>query len=143
MRLTRGEAWWLVRKRVGITQAEMSKAHGISEDLLREWEKDRAPAPGHLDWPDDFPAYLETPISPGEYCAIMRRRAGRSVADESARLGLSRVRYIEAEAGRAPRSAFELACRWRDLPKGARPRPRAAAPVLVPGPALAKANAPA
>ncbi len=93
MKLTYGEAWWLWRRRLGYSMPESAHALGISEDRLREWEKDRETAP--------YPVKLNgTPLTPGEWCAIQRRRRGWTLPEVAGRLGISRMTLWKAEHGR-------------------------------------------
>lgn len=121
MRLTRGEGWWLMRRREGITQEGMAFDLGISVDKLRAWELDRAPAP--------LPARcgrMRDPLTPGELAALCRRRKGITAEFLAVEiLGLSATTVKRMERDRT-RTAGALAAYWyrRGLP-----RARAAAPL--------------
>ena len=93
MRLTPGEALWLLRRRVGYTMPKMAKARRISEDRLRDLEKDRVP----LDW---IPKMNGRPITPGEWCAIQRKRRGWTMPQAARRLKISRMTLWKAEHDR-------------------------------------------
>lgn len=94
MRLTRGEGWWLARRRMTLRQTEMAALLGISEDRLRRWERDREAAP----MPDA--TVLAPALSPGEWCALTRRRAGWGLAEVARRTGISRMTVWKGEHDR-------------------------------------------
>lgn len=125
MRLTNGEGWWLLRRRLGKTMAEMAAEHGISEDRLRDWERGRveAPSPGRCHtWPR---------LTPGEYNAIARRRSGWTLPDVALWFASSRQTAWKAEHDQTS-SAKTLARCWA----GAYPRPGLPAPLRIQSPAL-------
>lgn len=105
MRLTNGEGWWLLRRRLGITQVEFGAGNGISEETLRRYERDEGEVPS----PGTCAAW--SPLTPGEYCAIARRRLGLDLPAMARRLKVSRQTLIKIEADRTA-SAIEHARRW-------------------------------
>ena len=105
MRLTNGEGWWLLRRRLGLTMAEACAKWNVSEDQLRAWEKGRedAPSPGTCSsW---------TPLTPGEYSTIARRRRGWTAPYLALKLGISRQTLLKREHDRTS-SADTLARHW-------------------------------
>lgn len=125
MRLTRGEAWWLWRRRLGATQAAFARTLGVSVDRLRARELDRSPAP----------LFAIEPawgcLTPGEFSTICRRRAGYSIERMARWLDVSVTTAKRMERDRV-RTASRMARWW--MVNGT-PRARAAAPVRIPGPA--------
>jgi transcriptional regulator with XRE-family HTH domain len=118
MRLTRGEAWWLFRRRSGLAQPEIARRLGVSVDRLSDWERDLVRAP-------EIPEALSEPLSAGELAALLRRRAGVELADAAERFGVSRQTYIKAERDRSSTSA-RLAAFWlgrKGIPVPSAPRP--------------------
>lgn len=77
--LTKGEALWLRRRRAGDTMVSWAQVFGCSEDAVYKTEHDLREPPVAigllLRW-----FRLHRPITPGEYSALMRRRAGKSMA---------------------------------------------------------------
>jgi transcriptional regulator with XRE-family HTH domain len=108
MRLTRGEAWWLLRRRAGMTQSAWAGVAGVSEDRLRRWEADaEEPAvPG----PFRNGGRVE-PLTHGEFSALARRRTGWTLPELARRLGTSRQTLWKREHDRTG-SARELAEWW-------------------------------
>lgn len=106
MRLTNGEGWWLMRRRSGLTQvAFVARFPGLSEEALRRYERDEGEVPfpgGCAPWP---------PLSPGEYCALARRRLGLDLVFMARKLRVSRQTLIKIEADRTA-SALDHARRW-------------------------------
>jgi transcriptional regulator with XRE-family HTH domain len=121
MRLTRGEVWWLNRRRSGEAQPRIAKRLGITVDRLSDWERDLvAEIP--------TPSLCGGPLSPGELAALLRRRAGVELADAAELFGVSRQTYIKAERDRS-RTAARLAAWWLGW-KGV-PVPTAKRPVRI------------
>lgn len=123
MRLTRGEGWWLMRRREALTQAAMAEALAISEDRLRAWEKDRAASP--------MPSRcgrMREPLTSGELIALERRRRGWTLPEAARRLRVSRVTLWKAERDR---TAGVRALRRSYAILGPA-RPTTAAPLQVP-----------
>jgi transcriptional regulator with XRE-family HTH domain len=119
MRLTRGEGWWLRRRRADMTATEMAEALSISQDRLRRWEHDREAAP--------LPPKLTSPLTDGEWCALQRRRRGLTLPEVAARLKVSRMTLWKAEHDR---TSGVLAVR-RFYERLGPARPSTAAPVQV------------
>lgn len=107
MRLTRGEGFWLGRRRAGFTAERTASWIGISVDRFRRWELDREPAP----FPDQS-ILRRTRLTPGEFAALCRRRTGLRLEDLAERLGISRHTLWKREHDRT-RSAWTLAEYWR------------------------------
>jgi hypothetical protein len=122
MRLTRGEGWWLLRRRMSMTCAGMAHRQAISEDRLRRWEYDREAAP--------MPARASGPLTPGEWCALQRRRRGWTLVEAARRIGVSRQTLWKAEWGRTGGVAGVRRFYDRIGPA----RPTTAAPVVLVGP---------
>lgn len=124
MRLTRGEAWWLMRRRMGYTCAQMASKMAVSEDRLRAWEYDRVAAPL-----PSMCGIMRDPVTEGECVAIARRRNGWTLPEGARRLGISRQTLWKAEWGRTA----GVASVRRFYDRIGWPRPTTAAPVRVPG----------
>lgn len=77
--LTPGEALWLRRRRAGDTMATWAQVFGCSEDAVYKTEHDLREPPTMirvlLRW-----FRRPRPITPGEYSALQRRRAGKTMA---------------------------------------------------------------
>lgn len=123
MRITRGEAWWLLRRRNERTMPEQAKRLGISEDRLRAWEKDRAIAPM-----PNAPTSLRAPLTYGEYATICRRRMDAYQGDVARATNRSRIAINRAERDLTESSRM-LAMWWLKV-KGT-PAARTAAPVSI------------
>lgn len=126
MRLTRGEAWWLSRRRLGATAEEYAYLCRVSVERLRAVERDRAPA--------GIPSLFVVPgaagpLTPGEYGAICRRRSGLPVVEVATQMGLSATTVKRMERDRT-RTAWRLVAYWAGPPRALAP-----APVRVRGPA--------
>lgn len=126
MRLTRGEGWWLLRRRAGASQEEWAMRRGLSVDRLRAQELDRAP----VELPGPLITERDVTLTPGELATIARRRAGYSIERVARWLDVSVTTAKRMERDRT-RTAGRLARWW--LASGL-PRARAAAPVVVRGP---------
>jgi hypothetical protein len=131
MRLTRGEGWWLLRRRVNLTCAAMAQLQDISEDRLRRWEYDRvaAPMPTELVQSGLMGARLRDAVTPGEWCALQRRRRGWTLPEAARRMGISRQTLWKAEHDRT--LGVDGVRRFYERIGPA--RPTTAAPVQVPG----------
>lgn len=126
MRLTRGEGWWLLRRRAHATQSVWASRLRISEDRLRRWEHDKeaAPMPGGI-------VTEHTALTPGEYSALARRRVGRTLEECARTFGISRQTLIKQEHDRTA-SSTRLARAWSICYPG----PHRAAPIRLSSPAL-------
>jgi hypothetical protein len=125
MRLTRGEGWWLMRRRCALTCTVMAADLKISEDRLRRWEHDREAAP--------MPAMcgiMRVPVSEAEWCVIERRRRGWTLPEAARRIGISRQTLWKAEWGRT--SGVGAVRRFYERLGPA--RPTTACPVRIAGP---------
>jgi len=126
MRLTNGEGWWLLRRRLGFTQIEFARRNNqISEETLRRYERDEGevPSPGRCaPW---------TRLTPGEYCALARKRLGVDLATMARRRKVSRQTLIKIEADRTA-STIKHARYWsRKYPER-----RAAGGIQIAAPSL-------
>jgi DNA-binding XRE family transcriptional regulator len=132
MRLTRGEGWWLLRRRVGMTCADMASIQDVSEDRLRRWEYDReaAPMPTELIHAGLMGRWLRQPLTAGEWCALERRRRGWTLPEAARRIGISRQTLWKAEWDRT-RGVGAVRRFYERLGPA---RPTTACPVRIAGP---------
>lgn len=121
MRLTRGEALWLTRRRAGHTQRAAAVQWRVSEERYRRWERDRGAGP--------LVRWGLASLNSAEYCALIRRRAGLTLEEMSALSGVSRVALCRAE--RAWTSSAEFVRGLYNEVLGGVPKARAAAPVKI------------
>jgi len=91
--LTNGERLALERRRAGETKAGAAKRHGVSLYCYTAWEDDEDEA---------APRVAVGRVAFYEGSRILRRRAGRSVADMAAAVGVSPYWLSRMEAGEAP-----------------------------------------
>ena len=89
---------------------------------MRRWELDREPAPLGPN------AHVAAPLTPGEWCAIQRRRAGWTLPKLSRMTGISRMTLWKAEHDRTSGVA-DLAEWWHRRTRLA--PPRAPTPIRV------------
>lgn len=126
MKLTKGEALWILRRRMDETVEEMALLIGTSEEQYRKWEKDREEMP----WPlrDIFGKLMAAsdqiadPLTAGEASALARRRKGWTLAKLGAVIYRSRVSLIAQEYDRVDNS-YLVNCwvliGWPPRPRGA------------------------
>jgi transcriptional regulator with XRE-family HTH domain len=96
--VTQGEAWWLRRRRLGLTQAVVASQLCVSEDTYRHWEADAV-----VPLPIGLPVLNDTvtrPLTYGEFCALARRRKGWTLPQACAYLDISRQTLIKIERDR-------------------------------------------
>lgn len=91
MNLTKGERFWLARRRAGRTSAEAAKAHGVKPWDVTEWEKGRGEIPE---------VELEGEIQPHERSIIARRREGWTQGELAKMMLVSKQTIIKRESGR-------------------------------------------
>lgn len=84
---TRGEQLWLWRRRFKLTQASAARSLLISEYIYHESENDRS---------GKAPARSIRP-TPGELCALARRRHGLGLLGTARLLGLTHVTMLARE----------------------------------------------
>lgn len=102
---TYGERLWLTRRAVGETQKVFAKRFGVSEKRYLAAENDRQPLGGDArPLPDLSP-------TPGDLCALARRRHKRSLRATARMLKLSHVGLLTRER----RSDERLAQAWTAL----------------------------
>lgn len=133
MRLTRGEGWWLLRRRMGLTLVQWcGPIVQMSEDRYRRWELDRELAPMPVLPGNGFepPEQLRGALTPGEWCTLQRRRQGWTLPEAARRIGISRQTLWKAEHDQT--GGVEGVRRFYERIGPA--RPTTAAPVQVPGP---------
>lgn len=101
MNLTRPESFLLTRRRMGLSQAEMSEGLGVALRCYSQLEGGRPEWGTTLEL--DTPAMFE--LQPLEKCLILRRRKKLSQSQLAALLGCSRVWVFRMEKGLA---AYDL-----------------------------------
>jgi DNA-binding XRE family transcriptional regulator len=87
--VTAGEALWLTRRRAGLTQPELARARGICTDTLQLEESDQRPRMQIK--------HTQMTVSPGEWCALQRRRRGWTMPVAAKHIGISRMTLWKAE----------------------------------------------
>ncbi len=90
--LTVGEIAQINRRRLGKTQQEMAELHDVPQSTISDWENGKAVVPPAL-LVDPFP------LMELEELRLLRRRAGLTINEAAARLGLSHVTVIGMEKG--------------------------------------------
>lgn len=90
--LTRAEKLRLVRKRNKWTQPFAAKEFGAPLSRYRAWEKGKGNPPENA----------VGKLTPGEECWILRRRAGLTVRELAAKVGVCPYWIYLMEANRAP-----------------------------------------
>jgi len=88
--LTPGERLWLARRRDGTTMLEQAATFNVTEWQYGEWERDRRE---NVPWVAVIPRVL----SPGEQCALARRRADVNLRRLAQLAGLSHVTILKHE----------------------------------------------
>lgn len=104
LELSAGEAWWLMRRRLGITMASMAEQLHLAPAQYRRWERDR----GGADVPrpvDRLPragrhVLFDWPLAAPEFVALQRRRRGWSQNRLALEASCSRQTVLMAEEGR-------------------------------------------
>lgn len=91
---SKGESLYLARRRKKQSQVAAAKARGVSEDTLREWERDRKV--------EAQPWAPLGKLSVAEVCVVLRRRAGKTQRQIAAEMGITRLWVIQMENGVAP-----------------------------------------
>lgn len=94
--LTKGEKFFLNRKREGSTQHDAAKAEGVPVVVVRGWERNSN------EFTDLIPAVALGMLQLHEKFMILRRRRGTSLKDFADELGMSRAWVIKMERGDAP-----------------------------------------
>lgn len=91
--LTKGERFWVMRRRSGERADESAKRLGVSEDRISAWENgrdlDRCPN-----------VVIHKTLSTGEALAIARRRKGWNLKSTARRMKASHVTLIKWENDR-------------------------------------------
>lgn len=96
--LTPGERLWVLRRRRGITVDEAASEYKVSAYTYYRWEADKSEGPDpKLDI-----------VEPYEHYALLRRRAGMTIADLAKLLGLSGFRVSKMERGKYPHTHLML-----------------------------------
>lgn len=106
--LTPGERLWLMRRRCGATMADHAETvYGVTEWQYGEWEHDRR---ANVPWVAVTPKQL----TPGEQCALARRRADLNLRRLAKLTGLSHVTVLKHERATKPTSLWDWweACGW-------------------------------
>ena len=88
MELSPGETLAILRRRAGLSQAQMAENLFVSVSKYRRWERDLI---------DAKPPISLSKISKGEWCYVLRRRSGMTLDALSKAVGLSRVWILKAE----------------------------------------------
>lgn len=94
--LTNGEAWWIDRRRAGLSVDAMAELLGMSPGIYRLWELDARESPRReLD-----------EITAGEWCAVLRARHGLTTRELGTLSGLVPGWIVDAEFGRVEAGAL-------------------------------------
>lgn len=93
LKLTRGEALLVERRRRGLNQVLAAADWKVHPDKYREWEADRR---------EDVPEVNVGELKPHEVCYLKRRRSGKTQREIAAALGVTRLWVITMEDGKAP-----------------------------------------
>lgn len=88
--LTPGERLWLRRRREGTTQLAEGRSHNVTEWQYSEWEHDRRQ-------PVPYVGLYPRALTPGEQCALARRRGDVNLRRLSELTGLSHVTVLKHE----------------------------------------------
>lgn len=103
--LSKGERFWLNRRRLGKTQFQASKLYKVSEDKITAWENERdAESCPHV--------VLHAKLTTGEALALARRRKGWDIRQAARKMRVSHVTLIKWEDDR--NSTQEQALQWWD-----------------------------
>ncbi len=87
---TRGERWWLLRRRLGLRPPGAAAALNVSHRTYQQWERDIG------DVPEPDIAIIE----PWEHCALLRRRTGMTEKRLAQLLGVPSQKVNLMERGR-------------------------------------------
>src|SRR5882724_13101709 len=85
--LTLGEAHWLARRRLGLTQAQMAARQGISRHTYQKLER----LGGQISLPSSHPQ------PSGVQCIMARRRLGWTLEKAARQIGISHVTLLKWE----------------------------------------------
>ncbi len=92
--LTRGEVTMIVRRRLGITLAEMARKAGVHRNTYTKVEQCKETENIELSGIDE--------LSPEEQCYIKRKRKGLTQQECADILGVTRFWYNQMERGNEP-----------------------------------------
>lgn len=112
--LSKGERFWLNRRRLNKTQAQASRLYKVSEDRITAWENERNI--------DSCPhVVLHAKLTTGEMLALARRRKEWDIREAAKKMGVSHVTVIKWEDDRNSTQAEALAWwtqhGWPELPR--------------------------
>lgn len=108
LNMTNGERLELDRRRLDWTQAQMAKFFGVATSRYRRWESDKEET-------DVAPA-LGIMLHAGEWCFLMRRRAGLTLKQLQAKTSLT-TRWLRKteRCHTTGRGARTLVACWRKI----------------------------